>query len=83
MTKRKIIALDPAVMDKLKAYKEKTHFYINKNKHTFSWNEFFTLMCSDYEIGRFKCSCGMIVDCDKCNVELTLQKIKLMDKWKS
>ena len=42
--KRKVIALDPAVMKKLQEYKEKTHYFINKNKHSFSWNEFFTLM---------------------------------------
>ena len=79
--KRQIIALDPAVMSKLKEYKNRTHHFINKNKHSFSWNEFFTLIISDWEMGRFKCNCGMVCDCEACNVEYTLQKIKLMEKW--
>ena len=78
--KRKVISLDPAVMKKLQEYKEKTHYFINKNKHSFSWNEFFTLMVSDWEMGRFKCNCGMTVDCEACNTELTLRKIALMKR---
>jgi len=80
-SKRKVIKLHPTVFEMLSRYKDKIHYFATKNRVPMSWNDFFTIISSDWEIGRSKCSCGMIMDCEACNVEKTLQKIKLMNKW--
>jgi len=75
--KRIRIALNPEIFKDLEKYKDKIHYYASKNRLPMTWNEFFIILMSDWEMGRFKCNCGMIVDCDACHTESFLRKVRL------
>ena len=74
--KRKVIRVHPEVMDLLEDMKETLHNYASPQstraeykeplRRPFSWNEFFTMIVSDWRAGRSKCHCGHFTDCAYC-----------------
>ena len=64
--KRKNIKVHPGVLEMLEKYKDKIHWHASKRRVPLSWNDFFILICTDWEVGRFKCDCGMVTDCRHC-----------------
>ena len=62
MTKRVTLQLDPQVFELLKNWKKVIHFHaspksligenVKVRKMPLSWNQFFTIVCTDWENGR-------------------------------
>ena len=74
--KRKVIRVHPEVMELLEDMKDTLHNlaspqstraeYKEPLRRPFSWNEFFTMIVSDWRAGRSKCHCGHFTDCAFC-----------------
>ena len=77
MTKRVTLQLDPSVFELLKNWKKTVHFHaspksvigdnVKVREMPLSWNQFFTIVCVDWENGRTKCHCSAFYDCPQCN----------------
>ena len=65
---RKNIKLHPEVLRKLEKYKDSIHNFTSKGRIPLSWNEFFMIIVSDWEMSRSKCHCGKFFDCDHCRL---------------
>jgi hypothetical protein len=82
-SKRRRIAIHPEVMRKLKNFKDIIHHHASKGRMPMSWNEFFMIICLDWEGGRMKCHCGMMNDCQHCQLLTRVQHHEIDAKIRS
>lgn len=77
MTKRVTLQLSPAVFELLQRYKEAIHHHaspksiigdkVKQRRLPMTWNQFFTILVTDWENGRTKCHCSAFYDCPQCH----------------